>query len=93
MVQTARSCPKCGQLFSEQPVKCEHCGHRFRRFADRGRLSDLVPVFRLLPYRLRQAIMLFAAFLLFAYAIDLVTRLDELHTFMNRRGLPRWARR
>jgi uncharacterized membrane protein YvbJ len=93
MTQRDRCCRECGQLFSDSPTKCPHCGCRLRKAADRGRLSDVIPGVRRLPYSVRKAMMLLVVFCVVAYVMDLVGQLDKLHTFMNRRGLPSWARK
>ncbi len=93
MNQNERICPQCGQMFCDKPAKCTHCGYRFSRYADKGRVTDLIPVFRMLPYRLRKVVLWGAALVALAYWVDLVHQLDELHRFMGRKGLPAWARR
>jgi hypothetical protein len=93
MASRGNSCPDCGQLFNDIPLKCPHCGHQFRKTVDNGRLSDLVPGFRRLPYVVRKAIIVIAVFCVVAYIVDLPDQFHKLHVFMSRRGLPHWMTR
>jgi hypothetical protein len=93
MARRDLNCPQCGQLFSAQATRCPHCGHRFCRYVDQGRLADLIPVYRRLPKQVRIGIMLFLAFCIVCCCVDVWAQLDKVHHYFHTRtNVPSWLK-